>query len=190
MTVDPEELANAFVRELVADPGKLSPSRRRQPPPSEPPENIPVDLASAKKQTEALSTVLQMVTLRARSRARANAAALMDDGADRDDPEVRLRRLLVQAHTFLMEHPLAARAVFSGLAAEGRAYAKSENGAALREQLRQSSLVRRGALLWNSLTMGMLDDNEPTRLPSAYLDALVEAATTENLEELLGKVSE
>lgn len=189
MPMDPEKLAGAFVRELVEDPSKLTPTSRRPRPPSEPTESIPVDLASARRRVEALSTFLQMLTLHARADARANVEALSADAADSDGPEGRLRQLLVRAHAFLMEHPLAARAIFSGLAAEGRHYGKTDEGAALRERLRESSLVRRGALLWNSLTMGMLDGAEPTQLPSAYLDALVEAASTEDLEELLGKVS-
>jgi hypothetical protein len=46
--------------------------------------------------------------------------------------------------------------------------------------------VRRLALLFRSLTMGMLTDGEGGELPATWLDNLLRAAERQDLEQVLG----
>jgi hypothetical protein len=104
-----------------------------------------------------------------------------------DDPLVRG---LYTAHRLVLQHPVAAKALFAGIVAEGRAFARTERGAQLRAGLARSARMRRGALLWRSLTLGMLDPMDPAALPSTYVDTLLRALDGEALERLLGRLQQ
>lgn len=112
-------------------------------------------------------------------------AAAADGAVDDGD---RLIAAMRRAHRLLLEHPVAAKAAYAALAAEGRAYAETPAGAALREHLRHSRRVRRASLLWRALAMGMLDETDPGALPSTYLDNLLRAVDRADLEQLLGRL--
>jgi hypothetical protein len=88
----------------------------------------------------------------------------------------------------LLEHPVAAKAAFGALVAQGRAYAATAEGAALRHRLARSRRLRRANLLWRSLTMGMLAPEDPGELPATYLDNLLHAIDRADLEKLLGEL--
>jgi hypothetical protein len=93
-----------------------------------------------------------------------------------------------KALRLLLEHPVAAKQAYAALAREGRAYAATPEGAALRDRLLASRRLRRASLLWRSLTMGMLDEDDPGELPSGYLDHLLRAVDRPDLERLLGRL--
>ena len=179
-------------REDAADPPPTAPARPSPPPPhATEGASRPFDEVTTRRHIELLTTVLQALTLRARSLARDNAATIAAARpSPDDDAERRLIDAAIRVHALLVEHPLATRALVSALAAEGRQFAGTPAGERLRDQLLRSRLVRRGALLWNSLTMGLIDDTEPTALPSAYVDVLVELSERVDLERLLGKMNE
>lgn len=157
----------------------------------------PFDELATRRHIETLSALLQAFTLRGRALARESVAQIeaarqaRDDAprSEEADAELLLRETAVRAHAFLVEHPLAARALVSALAAEGRRFAATEDGAALRARLLGSRLIRRGSLLWNSLTMGLIDGTEPSALPSAYIDRLVELGQHPDLERILNAMS-
>jgi hypothetical protein len=94
-------------------------------------------------------------------------------------------RVLAAAHRAVLEHPIAARAIFAGLVREGRAYSGTDEGRALLARLARSRSVHRAALLWRTVTLGMLAESEEGALPSAYLDALLRVAGSPTLERLL-----
>ena len=146
----------------------------------------------ARRHVEVLSTVLQALTLRGRALGREQEEALAEDPAvaAMGEEERELLGVLVRVHTLVLEHPLACRGLFSALAAEGRQYGRTPQGAVMRERLEHSRLVRRGALLWHCLTMGITDEREPTTLPSTCLDTLTEVALRTDLEPLLGTLRE
>jgi hypothetical protein len=108
-----------------------------------------------------------------------------EDATPADDELVPVLR---RAHRALLEHPVAAKRVYTAILAQGREFARTEEGAAMRERLAASAKVRRGALLWRSLAMGMLDDEDHGELPTTYLDNLLRAVDRVDLEELLGKL--
>jgi hypothetical protein len=100
----------------------------------------------------------------------------------------RALALVRKAHRLLLEHPVAAKHAYAALAREGRAYATTPAGAALRDRLLRSRRVRRASLVWRSLTMGMLDEDDGGELPSGYLDNLLRVVERPDLERLLGEL--
>jgi hypothetical protein len=104
------------------------------------------------------------------------------------DPDDRLIDIVRRAHRILLEHPVAAKVAYAALAEQGRAFAATRDGAALRARLLASRRLRRAGLIWRSLTMGMLDDQDPGELPATYLDNLLRAIDRSDLERLLGRL--
>lgn len=113
----------------------------------------------------------------------AGGAAGGADGAP--DPLLDVVR---RAHGLLLEHPVAAKAAYAALARQGRAFAATPEGAALRARLVRSRRLGRASLLWRSLAMGMLDELDPGELPATYLDNLLRVVDRADLEQLLGRL--
>jgi hypothetical protein len=99
--------------------------------------------------------------------------------------EEGLAQVLRRFQVLLLEHPLAAQAAFSALMSEGRRFAATPEGAAWKSTLAGSDLVRNGRKLWETLSLGILEDDASTVVPSVYLEALFQAATSPELEALL-----
>lgn len=181
-----DDFARAVARQLL---------ERREPdvarafaPEVEVPTTSPkIDAGAARRHLENLSVLLQVFTLRGRDVARRDAEAVRAQMPGSPEDEA-LRDLLLGLHRMMLEHPIATRSLHASLAAEGRRFAGTEEGAAMRDALRGSRVVRRGALLWATITSGLLDDREPSALPSAYFDALVEASERADLETFLGSL--
>lgn len=107
---------------------------------------------------------------------------------DLGDPEDELFDALRAAQAAIARHPVAAQSVFSALVAEGRRYGATPEGAALRESLARSDLIRRGRVLWEVATLNVLEERPEGALPSKVVDALVQAAATPDLERMLGRL--
>jgi plasmid stabilization system protein ParE len=105
-------------------------------------------------------------------------------------PEDELTRALREAQWLLLEHPVAAQALFRAFVAEGRAFGETAEGRRLREELRGSELIRRGRVVWEVSTLNLLEEDEETVLPSKLLDAIVFAASTRELEPMLSRLFE
>lgn len=103
-----------------------------------------------------------------------------------DDDE--LLRILHEAQYLLLQHPVAAQALFAGLVAEGRRYAGTEDGRRWEARLRGSDLIRRGRVVWEVVTLKMLEESTPNVLPTTYLDAMVNATASPELEPLLARL--
>jgi hypothetical protein len=103
-----------------------------------------------------------------------------------DDDE--LQRLLREGQYLLLQHPVAAQAAFSALVAEGRRYARTEAGRQWQARLRGSDLIRRGRVVWEVVTLKMLEERPPNVMPTTYLDAMVQATASPELEPLLAKL--
>jgi len=114
------------------------------------------------------------------------ADAAPDPGGDAEAEQ--LIAFARRAHRVLLEHPVAAKAAYAALAAQGRAFAATREGGELRARLVRSRRLRRASLVWRSLTMGMLDDQDPGELPATYLDNLLRAIDRRDLEQLLGRL--
>lgn len=97
-----------------------------------------------------------------------------------------LALVLHEVRWLMVRHPLAARAVYRALAAEGRRFATSAEGKAWAERLASSELVRRVQLLWEVASGNALDDASGQVLPSQLIDAFCRAAARDDLERALG----
>jgi hypothetical protein len=154
------------------------------PPPSRPRPNI--DYPRLQQHVRWFERIVQLY--------RAAALAVADQAVVDDDPPIpslepdRIVELMARAHRLLLEHPVAAKTAFGALVAQGRSYAATPEGAELRERLARSPKLRRGSLVWRSLTMGMLDPEDPGELPATYLDNLLRAIDRGDLEQLLAKL--
>jgi hypothetical protein len=97
-----------------------------------------------------------------------------------------LDEALRQLHRAVLKHPLAAKAVYSALVREGRAYGMTDEGRNLRDRLSRSEEITRLRSAWELLTFGMMNDESPgNRLPSALVEALVQAVLRPRFESRL-----
>jgi len=159
-----------------------------EPRPAPPPAGEPpvVDYPRLQHHLRWFDGVLKLY--RAAALAVADQVVLDDPGDGVEDESDRLMGFVRRAHRILLEHPVAAKVGYAALASEGRAYAATPEGAALRDRLLRSRRVRRASLVWRSLTMGMLDEDDTAELPSTYLDNLLRAVDRADLERLLGRL--
>jgi hypothetical protein len=106
------------------------------------------------------------------------------------EPDDELHRVLLDLQRAVLHHPVAAQALFASLVAEGRRFVDTAEGAAWRDRLRGTDLVHRTRVVWDVTTMRMLEDDPDTLLPSAVVDALVQAARRDDLEPFLSRLFE
>ncbi len=104
-----------------------------------------------------------------------------------EDPS-GLEELLLGIHRWLLEHPVAAKAAFRALVREGRAFADTEEGAALEQRLLRSSKMQSASLLFRSLSMGLLNDDSDGLLPSAYVDNVLRLIQSDRVELVLARL--
>jgi hypothetical protein len=105
------------------------------------------------------------------------------------EPEDDLARILVKAQLTLIKHPVAARAAFRAIAAEGRKFAQTEEGQAWKKRLAGSDLIRRGRSVFELATIGMVSEDAQV-LPSQFVDMLSYAAGLADLEPALARAVE
>lgn len=104
------------------------------------------------------------------------------------DADREIVELLRAGQVLLMKYPIAARAAIRALVAEGRRFAETPEGRAWKEDLADSDLVRRGRIVWEGCSLNLLEDHQPTQLPSALLEAVLAAAASSNLEAMLSEL--
>ena len=101
------------------------------------------------------------------------------------DVETQAVRVLRTLQLALLKHPVAAQAAFNALVAEGRRFATTAEGSALRSKLERSELVHRARLVFDFGTLSLLEHNPPEILPSAYLDVLFMLGGSERSDDVL-----
>jgi hypothetical protein len=97
-----------------------------------------------------------------------------------------LRRL----QALVLKHPVAAKAAFGALIAEGRAFAQTPEGKAWQGRLATSELLHRARLALDFPGLSMLECDSPNVLPSAYLDTIFMLASSRKPDELLDPLFE
>ena len=102
------------------------------------------------------------------------------------DPELEAALGLLQE--LIWTHPVAFQRGYAALVREGRAHAKSPEGAALREKLERSDFVARARMVWDVLSMSAFSPEGDEALPSVFVDVMARAATSLDLEPLLARV--
>lgn len=104
---------------------------------------------------------------------------------DRSDQQVALLRSL---QLVILKHPVAAQQMFSALVAEGERFATTAEGNRWKRKLQGSELLHRARLVWEVATLWMLEKDPPGALPSTYLDAFFQAASSPDSEVLLDRL--
>ena len=100
--------------------------------------------------------------------------AATDDGLPVLDlaPADETVALIQMVQKFVLTHPAAAKAIFAGLMAEGRAFAQTPPGATARQELEQSELVHKARLLLDLPGLSMLEPDDGAVLPSTLVDTV------------------
>lgn len=181
-------LAELLFAEPTDDPAAPTPTPALAPEPDDVTATPIVDHARSRAFVAWYGQLLDVHREGARALAEQNLSVGSASGAEgaRGDSIDDLLRVV---HQGLLEHPIAARAIFAGLVSEGRRYSETHEGRALRERLARSREVHRAALLWRALTMGMLSETAEGGLPSAYLDGLTRLALDPALERVLSRAA-
>jgi hypothetical protein len=94
--------------------------------------------------------------------------------------------VLREAQLALLRHPTVAQALLRAFLAEGRRFAETPAGRRWKRRLAGSDLVRRGQVAWERSSLGLLEEQSATVLPSMLLDAMVSALSTGELPPILG----
>ncbi len=94
------------------------------------------------------------------------------------DAEAELEALLGDAQAAVLTHPVAAQAIFTALAAEGRRVSTTPEGQALRGRLAQSALARRWREAWEVGTLNALHSDTEGPYPADFGDLLFAAASS------------
>jgi hypothetical protein len=102
--------------------------------------------------------------------------------------EKALSELLLALSDVLLRHPIAVQSAFAALAAEGRRFAETAEGARCKEDLASSELFDRVRLVWRSLGMHAFVERPTEILPSFFLDGAIRAAVLDKLEPLLSSI--
>ena len=109
-----------------------------------------------------------------------------DSASEPVDREVA--HLLARFERLLAKYPVAAQAAFSALVAEGRAFARTEDGARYDAALRASRALSKPWLIFERVSSRMLLDREGLVLPSAYIDAFFQGAELRSLAPLFARM--
>jgi hypothetical protein len=107
---------------------------------------------------------------------------------DLGDPEAERFEVLRAAQAWVVEHPVAAQGLFAAFVAEGRRYAATPEGAALRDRVARSDLARRGRVLWEVGTLNVLEEHPEGPLPGKVVEAMAQALATPDLERMLARL--
>jgi hypothetical protein len=104
--------------------------------------------------------------------------------------DAEISALLRHFQRAVLEHPVAAQAAFSALVAEGHDFSQTPEGMAWQRRLISSRLVEKGRSIWETATLGVLEEDRSTVVPSRILDAFVKLTHEHALEKILARLYE
>jgi hypothetical protein len=106
---------------------------------------------------------------------------LDDAGAERTS-----RDLLIGARRAVLGNPVAARAMYDLLVAEGRRYAATAEGAALRDSLVASPAVDHLRRIWDTVSLNVLGGPaSPSTVPDAWAELLADTVAGRGIDDAL-----
>lgn len=104
------------------------------------------------------------------------------------DQSESILELLRELQRAVLVHPEAARATFSALVEEGRAFAQTEQGRRWQERVLGSELLERALIVWQNATLWLGEQDHDGATPSAVIDALAAAARSPERDLLLERL--
>ena len=99
-----------------------------------------------------------------------------------------LLRLLRAGRRLLYQYPRAARTLLPALVAEGRRFARTEEGQQWQETLGDTTLVKHGRLIWQAYGLDAFLETEAGVLPSDWLVLVADALEDADLETILSQL--
>mgnify|MGYP000063545447 CR=1 FL=1 len=104
--------------------------------------------------------------------------------ADGEDIEHILQRY----ERIYSRYPLATAAAVRSLIAEGRKYAATSEGKAVKNSLARAPAVRRGRLIWDACGLDVLADSSTKELAGELVDRFLSALGDEGIERALSRL--
>src|SRR5260221_5944583 len=103
-----------------------------------------------------------------------NDWVVIDGGQDSDEEVPReVVETLYAIQDAILRHPMVVQAAFSALVAEGRRFAQTPEGAALRERLVRSPASASARVIWGLFTTNAFQEHPTPALPSPLVQRLV-----------------
>jgi hypothetical protein len=103
---------------------------------------------------------------------------------DENSPARTLYELLVGARRAVLGNPAAAREVYDLLVREGRRYATTEAGAALRDRLVAAEAIGHLRRVWETVSLNALEGPvSPSGVPDAWAELLADVVAGRGLDE-------
>jgi hypothetical protein len=104
-----------------------------------------------------------------------------DAGAER-----LIYELLIGIRRTVLGNPAAARSLHDLLVAQGHRYAETPDGAQLRDALASSDAVENLRLVWETITLNVLDGpSAPGRAPDAWAALLADTVVAQGLDDAI-----
>ncbi len=120
-----------------------------------------------------------------------NDWVVIDGGQDSDEEVPReVVETLYAIQDAILRHPMVVQAAFSALVAEGRRFAQTPEGAALRERLVRSRSSASARMIWELLTTNAFEEHPTQALPSAFVERLVQSLAIRGIEPLISRLFE
>jgi hypothetical protein len=102
------------------------------------------------------------------------------------DDEKRFVELLNRVRELALSQPAAGKAITTFLVAEGRRFARRDDGARWLECLRDAPEVERLRQIWEATTLNVFDDIEDTEdVPDAWADLIADLAAIGNVNRIV-----
>lgn len=107
-----------------------------------------------------------------------------------EEREAAVLEALRAGQHLMMRYPVASRRAIESFCEEGKRFAQTEEGRALKEKLGRSSAMRKARTVWETTTLNLMEEREEALLPSMMLEALFLAGSMKNLEPFLMQLFE
>jgi hypothetical protein len=105
---------------------------------------------------------------------------------DLSDDEKRIVGLLNRVRELALSQPAAGKAITTFLVAEGRRFARTDDGERWLESLRDAPEVDRLRQLWEATTLNVFDDIEDAEpIPDAWADLIADLAAIGNVNRIV-----
>lgn len=97
--------------------------------------------------------------------------------------------MMLAAQSSILNNPAAAKGAVMALSKLGRAHAATPEGCELLRGVVASPQVAQLRTLWETVTLNVLDEiDEPSPIPAAWLDLVLDSAANEHLADAIAAV--
>jgi len=106
------------------------------------------------------------------------------------EDELRVAEVIARGNRAVLKHPVAVQAAYRALVAEGRRFAKTDEGTMWRARLEASDAIRRASPLWEAATLNVLETSGDAALPSQLIELVAQALSHAGVEKIAAALSD